>query len=300
MSTVNPETQQVNQPQAPEQEESGWILDNESDDLDALVPGPAAQPQPQPQPQQPIIPPAVQSQPSQFQVRIRTGQVFSGATPQEAADKAQAYFDRLQSESVRGYEGGQPQPQPQSQPQAPTWDDAKWYETLGRNPREAIKLALEDYFGIDDPASALSRSYDISIQVSDRIATAEFMANNQDFPASPESAAILVKRLAADNAELTSWNMEVAYRQLVREGVLAPIQQSAAPGQPATPPTPNPQEPPQRPYDSRGAGAPPSPPDGGAPPIDYSGRRDLTQDEFEQLTTAQMREYIVNRRSFRQ
>lgn len=293
MSTVNPETQTQ-----PEQEESGWILDNEGDGIDplnTLMPGPPA-PAAQPQPQQPIIPPAVQSQPSQFQVRVRTGQVFSGATPQEATDKAQAYFDRLQSESVRGYEG-QPPPA-QTQPQAPTWDDAKWYETLGRNPREAIKQALEDYFGIDDPASALSRSYDISIQVSDRIATAEFMANNQDFPASPESAAILVKRLAADNAELTSWNMEVAYRQLIREGVLAPIQQTAASGQQQQA-APNPQEP-QHPYDSRGAGAPPSPPDGGAPPIDYSGRRDLTQDEFEQLTTAQMREYITNRRKFQQ
>lgn len=304
MSTVNPETQQQPaQPQAPqpEQEESGWILDNDNDDpLNTLQPVAPVAPVPpqqsqQPQPQQPI-PPPVQSQPQTFQVRTRTGQVFQGSTPQEAADKAQAYFDRLQAESVRGYEGVQPQQQP-AQPQPPAWDDVKFYETFGKNPREAMDMWAKEFFGIDDPAAALSRSYDVSIQVSDRIATAEFLTNNPDFPASNESAAILIKRIAADGAELTSWNMEVAYRQLVREGVLAPIQGQGQGQQPAAPAQPQQEEP--RPYDSRGAGAPPSLPADGAPPIDFSGRRDLTQDEFEQLTTAQMREYIVNRRQFR-
>lgn len=297
MSTVNPEIQQQAPPNQPvDQEQDSWVLDNGADDdLDVLQSQPAPAPAPVAPPTSPTppIPPATQSQPQTFQVRTRTGQVFQGATPQEAADKAQAYFDRLQSDAVRGYEGQQPQHQPQT-PTHPAWDDVKFYETFGKNPREAMEMWAKEFFGIDDPASALTRSYDVSIQVSDRIATAEFLNNNQDFPASNESAAILLKRLAADNAEITSWNMEVAYRQLVREGVLAPIS-----AQPGAAPAPNPTEESQRPYDSRGAVAPPSPPDSGAPPIDFSGRRDLTQDEFEQLTTDQMRQYITNRRNFR-
>lgn len=177
---------------------------------------------------------------------------------------------------------------------------------------------MAEYFGeagIDDPRQALSTSYSTSVQVSDRIAIADFLASVPEFPASDQSAALLTQRLAADGADLTTFNLEVAYRQLVREGVLAPVPVEPPAGsrqpdyrstyqQPGPAPAPQPQRqqvqqqrPPQR-----GAAAPPTPTNRGprtATPAGGTGQQigdvEINLAQFEDLSATQMRQYLQRR-----
>jgi hypothetical protein len=288
-----------------------WIGEDIADQDDLGEPLPQQQQQsPQRQPQQQVPQPG-----QQYEIRLKTGHVFRGNTPEEATAAAQAHFDRLgtvqapttyqgRSASNQDYQQQQPQPSPSHFAQGAIGTEA-FFKEFAADPRGAMEKFFEDYFG-DDPRPALSTSYAISVQVSDRIAIADFLAANNDFPASTEAGAMLIKRLEQDGVDLTSWNLEVAYRQLVRENLLAPLSPEdaaavAAGGQPAPQqqqrqpqyqqPIPEPQQ------TSRGRQAPTPPPartrgaDAGA-----LGDRELTIAEFENLSSADMRTYMQRRR----
>lgn len=329
---------------------SDWIL-GDGPDAEVTEPGPG---QGQGQlPQQPG--PGPQQQPTQsgqgYEIRLRTGHVFRGATPDDAAAQAQAHFDRLGSAV---YQPAQYQSPSQGQghqtvqyqePPASAWSDEEFYRTFATNPRAAMEAFLQHYFGHENPADVVNQSYSVSTQVSDRIAVADFLAANPDFPGTPEAGAILVKRLEADGQDLSQWNLEVAYRQLIREGVLQPVQAqqqqqstdyrsqygqgsgqgyqqpqqpqqqgygqgpqpSAYPyqqqpvptqfNQPAQPPAPA-----SAPYTSRGRSAPPNGSGYGSPTPGTGsvlGDRDLSIDEFENLSADDMARYITRSRQRR-
>lgn len=301
-----------------------WVLDGVDDEI-TVVEEPVQQqppqqqqrpvrqgqgqpPQRQPQQQQPV-----QQQPGgQHEVRLRTGHVFRGATPEEALSRAQDHLNRLADGMVdRGYQQ-QPQQQPVQQPQRPAWSNEEFYKTFATDPRQAMDAYFEDRLGmpIDEFRQTVDHSYSVATQVEDRIAIADFMAQNQDYPASEESGALLVKRLARDNVPMSSWNLEVAYRQLVREGALVPIQveqervqeqsyqdEYEQPNQGQPPVQPQYQQQQQQPPRRRGAGAPPVPPqrqhDGSGTAL---GDTRLSIEQFEGLSTADMKRYMERRR----
>lgn len=330
MSTVNPELQQ--QPQEEEIQDpsvlsSGGLFSEQNDGVDNQWPiqddeieqttqqpqQQAATPPSQPQaPQQPGQPQAPVADPNAIiEHRLPTGHVLRGTQQQ--------IFDQMSNLVARGVNVPmQYQQQPQStrrQPQQRNDDpranwgtktfQEQWYGKFASDPYGAMEEFMKDYFGHDNPAEALDKSYSVSTQVSDRIALADFMANNPEWPATREAGAILVKRLEADGAELTSHNLEVAFNQLVREGVLARVQPQVA-VQPQQPPDyrnqyqqpaqPQYQQPPAAPAPqpqlSRGAGAPPAIAPQGPPP-DRANLR-LTLQEFETLSQPEMRAYMQN------
>lgn len=265
----------------------------------AGAPAPGA-PAPAPAAVPPIDPSAVR------EVRLATGHVLRGTadqiiqqqndiigrqshllqpTYQPAADRqpTREPAGRSGGNGNRGYQSdntGAPVQRPQA------WSDEEFFKTMAKDPRAALTQYLQDYFDTDDPRSMVDTSYSVATQVSDRIAVADFMTSNPDFPASNESAALVIKRLEADKADLTALNLEVAYRQLVREGTLAPLSQQGG-GQDYRQAY---QAPPVQPQ-SRGAAAPPATPTSHVN-VDRSMMR-LDRPEFDTLSLAEQRAYIT-------
>lgn len=319
MSTVNPGQPappaapvEPQIPAPPQQSGGSWVLGDAIDEV--IYPEGEPIPVPQPVPAAPVAPAPVAAPPAapvagQHEIRTRTGLVFRGNTPEEAVAMAQAYYDRLGSEigpsatPAPTYSAPPAPHQPAATP-VPEWTNEAFFKTFAANPREAMRMAVHEIIG--DPEEFLGRvdhSYSVAVQVQDRIAIADFLASNSDFPASPESAALVIRRLERDNQDVTSWNLEVAYRQLVKEGVMAPIQ--TAPEGPAQfpadyraqygAPAPAPVEP------SRGAAAPPAPSPTPVPvaPAAANGAQlgdtELTLAQFEALNANDMRRYMARR-----
>lgn len=304
---------------APIQDNGGsWILGNAEDGIIYPEGEPAPAPAAPAQPAAPTTPaPATPAPvPGQHEIRTRTGLVFRGSTPEEAVSMAQAYYDRIGAEINQPATAPTYSAPPQHQPQpaaAPTpWTNEAFFKTFAADPREAMRMAVHEIIG--DPEEFLGRvdhSYSVAVQVQDRIAIADFLASNADFPASNESAALVIRRLERDNQDVTSWNLEVAYRQLVKEGVMAPIPQAeatpAAPAQPADYRTQYgapaaPAQPPAPVAPSRGAAAPvtPAPVAPAATPAGPGGPQlgdtELTLAQFESLSSRDMRAYMDRRR----
>lgn len=287
----------------PQQQTSGgWVLDGPDDLDDTFVPGQDKQQQ---QPPPAVVPTQGQSG-QQYELRTKTGFVFRGATPEEALEQAQAHIDKISSTLGTSQYEGQQSPAPtqhrerqQHEPDV-RWNDEEFFKTFAKDPHTAMGMFIESYFG-DDPRQALSRSYSVAVQVSDRIAIADFLSANIDFPASPEAGALVIKRLEADNVDLTAVNLEVAFRKLVREGVLAPIQQQSqdqGQGQDQGRGRQQQQGDGRQIPPIRGRNAPPNVPtqqrsDGGDG--NQVGDRELSLAEFENLSSVDMRRYMQRR-----
>lgn len=291
--------------------EEPWILADVEDTVDVAQPAQPPQQQQQQQQQPPVRrqgqPPQQSGAGAQHEVRLRTGHVFRGATPEAALQAAQDYLNRQLDDDV-GYRDYPQQPVIQ-QPQQPAWSDEEFYKVFASNPRAAMAVWFEHALGmpVEDFRSTVDKSYSVATQVEDRIAIADFMANNPDYPASNEAGHMLTRRLTRDGVELTAGNLEVAYRQLVREGRLVPVQQQQQQQQPQYEPNyrdqydqpPQQQQPPRRPQ-SRGAGAPPPPPDRPQPTNGGGGSQigdvELSADQFEDLSAQDMKRYMTRRR----
>lgn len=291
----------------------GWVLDDgpvegapagsqpQPSPSPAPQPGTAPSPQPQPQPQ---------PQPGQgYQYVTQTGHVFRGPTPEDVTRQmeqalvrmaqtiqqreqeirsAQTYMGREQD----GGRGGRSTDQGRRTDQVSTehqsrFDKQEFYRSLAEEkPMEAIHMAMQEYFGLDDPRDAFNHTYTIAQKTNDRFETADFLTNNPDFPASPQSAEMLLRRINYDGVPVTRWNLEVAFNQLVREGAMSRVQMQQPPQQPYRQEYQQPQPVPA----SRGASAPPVP--GSSSGGDQLGNRDLTDFEFEQLSTKEQRAYL--------
>lgn len=184
------------------------------------------------------------------------------ATSQEEINRARASIPAQTT-----YERGGTAKTPEVEP----FDPQTYYKLLAdTKPMEANEYMLKHYFGIENPKEALTTSYSVSQKVQDRFEVADFMSNNLDFPASPQAAEVLLRRIDTEGVPLNRWNLETAKMQLYREGVIQPV--LAAPAPQAQPLAPAPQ--------SRGAAAPPAPRNGSA--FD-PGERELTEAELNLL-----------------
>lgn len=317
MSTVNPEIQQQPPETDPDviTDEGGLFSDQAGPDSQWPIQDDEIEQTAQP-PQPPATVPPVAAQPGQpaapvadpnaiIEHRLPTGHVLRGTQAQ--------IIEQMNGLLQRGI-GVPQQYQPQRLQQAPPRTDPRanwnqktfqegWYTKFTTDPFGAMEDFMKDYFGHENPKEALDRSYSVSTQVSDRIALADFMANNPDWPATKEAGQILISRLANDGAEITSHNLEVAFSQLVREGVLARVQPQQPPAPPQQPPDyrqqyqqpAQPQQPvPQPVPQNRGAVAPPATPAGGVPPDRGSTQWRLNRDEFDSLSLQEQRAYITS------
>lgn len=262
-----------------------------------------------------------------FQYTTKSGYTFRGDTPDAVLAQMEnalvGMAGRIQNiESARTYMGGQggydrgTSAQPQRQSQQPdtwtpaTYDPVKFYQALASDKpleamREIINPLLQEYFGVEDPKHALDRSYTVTQKINDSLETADFLSNNPHFPVSDANADLLLRRIDAAGVPLTRWNLEVAFNQLMQERLIVPaqqqFQQQPGPGgagngngnnqgnqggfdgqgwqQPGT--------------GSRGANAPPGP--GGFGGEGAGADRELSEMEFETLSTKDQRAYLVKR-----
>ena len=237
-----------------EGDQGGWLLDNEPEPVAPAAPAQGGQGQDQQRGQQ------GQGQDFQqrgqgadqgggqqagqgYQVQSRFGHVFRGANPEEVAQQLLTYFDRamyantqLQQDDRggRGYQDqqqqrgqGQGQGQRQQRGRAPSLPqdekfDPNQFFTYLKDSKviDAMDYALRHYFETDDPRAVLHDSYSTALRSRDSMETADFLANNNDFPNTNEASTVILQRLDRDSVPLTRWNLEVAFNQLVREGVL--------------------------------------------------------------------------------
>jgi hypothetical protein len=223
-----------------------------------------------------------------------------------AADEAirdrEAQIRNLQQ---AGPAGARPNPSPgmvQAPPMTPgeEWDPQKYLNLLGEDPMKARLYQDKFMYGGLDPVQATSYAYNVAQKLDQQMLAASFHDRNPDFPISPENSQKLMGVLQARGLAPNIVNLEWAYGEMKRNGVLAPAGPGAAvdenqyeeidfgaPGtnhappvapRPAAPAPPQPPAGPQR----RGGGAPPSPRNGG-------GNNTPDVVSFEQMTLAELK-----------
>jgi hypothetical protein len=130
--------------------------------------------------------------------------------------REQERLDQERQRKARGEEG-----------QEQTFDreafNKEYWRLINTDPLAAIELANSVYYGVDDPRGAFKKSVTVADFVSDAVATREFLKDNEDFPANKENGERLVEETLNAGLELTSVNLERTWKNLKREGTIAPL-----------------------------------------------------------------------------
>lgn len=161
------------------------------------------------------------------EIVLETGQKYTGETWEEVAQKmasAQTEASRaIQDRERQIYEMKQERSKPVVSEGA--FDPNMFYEKLGKGEvMEALNYADKFRYGDIDPVEALKYSYAMSRQQSDMQAVAAFHANVPEFPKDVNAATALLKRVESEGLPVTASTLEAGFRQLVREGVLKPVE----------------------------------------------------------------------------
>ena len=169
-----------------------------------------------------------------LEVRLETGQVYTGTTPQEVLDKlvaAQTEASRTltarnqELEALRHEVTTLKQATPPPAPTDKQTRVAEYYSKWSEDPTEATKMVLADMLGLPADVAVPVLQQAVSNSIVDA-ASNEFKTRCPDFPENAQNAAMLAraveqkygKSLAAASAD----NLEIAYHELVRNGHITP------------------------------------------------------------------------------
>lgn len=161
------------------------------------------------------------------EIVLETGEKYTGQTWEEVAQKmasAKTEASRaIQDRERQIYELKQQAPKPVETEGA--FDPNFFYEKLGKGDViEAMNYVDKHRYGDIDPVEALKYSYAATRQQSDMQAVAAFHANVPEFPKDVNAATAVLKRVQAEGMPVTAGTLEASFRQLVREGVLRPVE----------------------------------------------------------------------------
>src|SRR6185436_15010183 len=158
-----------------------------------------------------------------LEVKLPTGEIYRGSTPQEVLDQMIAG----KVEANRYIEQQKRQNAEYSRP-TPSADEAEQqrkiqarYTTWAQNPTEATRQDLADLLGVpaDKVVDVMKQAITNSTVSS---ATEEFMNRVPNFPNNPQTAqmmnATLRRRFCSGMEAATADNLELAYNELVRTG----------------------------------------------------------------------------------
>ena len=178
-----------------------------------------------------------------LEVKLETGQVYRGKTPQEVLDQlvaAQTEASRTIQSRTAELEQLRTEVQTLKQqtpvPQLPATDQQaklqQYYDTWARNPTEANKMSLAEIAGIpaDEVSGIFQKMRETIIEAETNKAANIFLAIHPEFPSSDESAALMrsamVRRYGAQGYAQASRDpdkIEATYLDLVRNGKLTPM-----------------------------------------------------------------------------
>lgn len=169
-----------------------------------------------------------------LEVKLPTGQIYRGTTPQEVLDQlvqAQTEASQLikqQKDQLRDMEARIAEytaPKPSETDAAHQKKIADRYTTWAQNPTEATRQDLADLLGVPaDKVVDVLKGAITNSTVS--AATEEFMNRVPNFPNNPQTAALmnetLRRRFGSGMEAATADNLELAYNELVRTGRINP------------------------------------------------------------------------------
>lgn len=235
-----------------------------------------------------------------LRLKMPNGHVYTGETEKDLLEqvfKGKVEADKViadresqirelrgnQRHAAEGVPGARPAPASAAPIPAGEYSDQTYLDLLGKDTIAARRYQDKHMYGDVDPVAATSYSYKISAAVEQQLMAAEFMRRNPDYVPTKENADQLTQAMQAARLEPNVVNMEWAYGDMKRNGLLAPNPetdgfqyQDVTFGGNA--PNPQPQPKPR----SRGAsGVPPAPSRGGSPAAP-SGM------DFESMTLAEL------------
>lgn len=175
-----------------------------------------------------------------LEVKLPTGQVYRGTTPQEVLDQlvqAQTEASRtIESLKLRNTEFETrlqelTAPKPSESDAAQQKKINERYQTWATNPTEATKQDLADLLGVpaDRVVDLLKKTV---IESTTGSAAQEFMQRYPNFPNNQQSANLMKQRVAQKFGvgieAATADNLELTFAELVREGQIVPEYMPAA------------------------------------------------------------------------
>lgn len=185
-----------------------------------------------------------------LEIRLETGEHYTGATPQELLDKLAAgkteasktiKAEREQRHALERQIAELQQRIPAAPASEPSAATEQYYQTWAKDPEAAFKMQLGTVLGVD-PAQAVQILQRTIGQSSVQSASDEFTMRCPDYPGTPEAGQMMreamAKRFGNSPVAVTADNLELTFNQLVREGKMTPAHQQAAATAGVAPPNP--------------------------------------------------------------
>lgn len=174
------------------------------------------------------------AKPKELEVKLSTGQVFKGATPEEVISKIASAQEqasttiRDREEQIRQLNEQLAQRQAtQAQPISAdgTFDKKKYWELMDQNPVEAqnyldsVRLQIPQ----EQVVPAYQYAYTVSQRVADQMEVARFHQTFPDFPGGDQNADLLLRECEARGRATNNADMlGVTFMELQREGKITP------------------------------------------------------------------------------
>jgi hypothetical protein len=152
----------------------------------------------------------------------------------QRAEELTAENERLRQQAEEWQHAQQREAELAAQAQQPAaFDSARYYELLNEDPIAAQNYVDQWRFGVPDPVGAFNamvqevsnQRLQIDARVGADIATA-FIATHPEWPHTPEAARVMRERVEQLQAQGFPFNVttaDYAYRQLVSEGTIKPV-----------------------------------------------------------------------------
>ena len=152
---------------------------------------------------------------------------------EQERDSLQQENERLRQQQEEWERAKQREAELAAQSQPASFDSARYYELLNGDPIAAQNYIDQWRFGVPDPVAAFNgMAHEISTQrlqldqrVGADVATA-FIATHPEWPHTAEAARLMRERVEQLNAQGFPFNVttaDYAYRQLVSEGAISPV-----------------------------------------------------------------------------
>lgn len=166
-------------------------------------------------------------EPKEIVIQTATGAVFKGKTNEEIIESMKRSIEHG-SETIRNMRGVHEQQQREIEslrnPKRPNeFDSTKYYDTLGKDPLEANRQAIEAVFGM--PVEQLKKRLDSASEVTQKLAVKEAIAQfAADVPESVQctQAEMMAMNTAMEEKKLewTTENLVATYHRLKNQGII--------------------------------------------------------------------------------
>lgn len=187
--------------------------------------------------------PAAPETPTKFELKLESGEVFTGDSWEDVANKVGASKSptsialRDREQQIRDLKAELEKRQ-EAPPPAPAdgngFDNERFFDLWGNSPLDAIDYAIAYRLGVDPAqvASVLPYTRDVTMAAGANMQTALFHQEYPDFPGGDDAAKLMTDIMNEEGLDWTSRNLGSVYGRLVSQGKLQPRKAAEAPSAP--------------------------------------------------------------------